>query len=325
MRWFRSLPGMSAIGIRQANPASQPERAEPAIPGEVRVRDLSRTDWKAIVIRAGKEAMADNLPLLASGLAYSSFLAIPATLLVVVGAFTLFASAQSINNLLASFHGVVPGGTLDLVRGSLHQIDQHPHTGILMVVIGLVLALWSTTGAMTGYITAINIAYDHVDKRSFLRKRLVALELVACFTFAFLLVAGLLIFGPILSSWLDRTMHAHGTVIWIWWVAQWPILLGGLLASFAAMLYLAPDVRTPRWQFVTPGSLVAAIIWLAASGLFAVYTSAFSSYNKTWGSLSAVIVMLTWLWLTALALLLGAEVNAEAERSRQLRERHNEG
>jgi membrane protein len=85
------------------------------------------------------------------------------------------------------------------------------------------------------------------------------------------------------------------------------------------MLYLAPDVEHRKWQFVSPGSLVAALLWIASSGLFAVYTSMFGSYNKTWGTLSAVIVMLTWLWLSSMALLLGAEINAEVERSRQLR------
>jgi len=104
-----------------------------------------------------------------------------------------------------------------------------------------------------------------------------------------------------------------------WWVAQWPILLVGLLAAFATLLYLGPDVDHPRWEFLTPGSLVAAFLWIATSGLFAVYTAMFGSYNKTWGSLSAVIVMLTWLWLTGMALLLGAEINSEVERSRRLR------
>jgi membrane protein len=104
-----------------------------------------------------------------------------------------------------------------------------------------------------------------------------------------------------------------------WWIVQWPILLAGLLVAFATLLYIGPDVEEPKWEFLTPGSLVAAVLWLAASGLFAVYTATFSSYNKTWGTLSAVIVTLTWLWITGMALLLGAEINAEAERSRESR------
>jgi membrane protein len=190
-----------------------------------------------------------------------------------------------------------------------------------MTVVGLVLALWSTTGAMTSYMTAINLAYERKDGRSFLRKRVVAVQLVAVIGIAFLLVAVLLIFGPP----IERFVASHagpvaGAVGWIWWIAEWPILVVGLLAAFATLLYLGPDVAHPRWRFITPGSVLATIIWLAASGAFALYTSAFGSYNKTWGSLAAVIIMLTWLWLAAIALLLGAEINAEAERSRELRE-----
>jgi membrane protein len=131
----------------------------------------------------------------------------------------------------------------------------------------------------------------------------------------------LLIFGPPLEQLVaSHAGAASGVIGWIWWIAEWPILIVGLLAAFATLLYLGPDVAHPRWRFLTPGSLFATAVWLAASGAFAVYTASFGSYNKTWGTLAAVIVMLTWLWLAAIALILGAEINAEAERSRELRE-----
>jgi membrane protein len=131
----------------------------------------------------------------------------------------------------------------------------------------------------------------------------------------------LLIFGPPLEQLVaSHAGGAAGAVGWIWWIAEWPILVVGLLAAFSTLLYFGPDVAHRRWYFVTPGSVFAAVVWLAASGGFAFYTSNFGSYNKTWGSLAAVIVMLTWLWLAGIALLLGAELNAEAERSRELRE-----
>jgi membrane protein len=137
---------------------------------------------------------------------------------------------------------------------------------------------------------------------------------------AFLLVFGLLVLGPLISEWIGRALDIEGVIGWVWWIAQWPVLIAGLLAAFATVLYLGPNVDHPKWQFITPGSVITLFIWLVASGLFAIYTSMFGSYNKTWGTLAAVIVMLTWLWLTALALLFGAEVNAEAERSRELRQ-----
>jgi membrane protein len=126
--------------------------------------------------------------------------------------------------------------------------------------------------------------------------------------------------GPALSGWIGDAVGMEAVFKWIWWVAQWPILIVGLLAAFATVLYIGPNVDHPRWQFVSPGSVFALVIWLLASGAFAVYTAMFSSYNKAWGSLAAVIVMLTWLWLTGCALLFGAEINAEAERSRELRQ-----
>jgi membrane protein len=301
-------------------PMPQPERHEPRLsdPG---LRDLSFRDWRAIFVRAFKEFLEDNGTMLASALAYSTFFAIPSVLLVVVGVFTLLVGPQTISSLMAHFSQVMPGQAANLLGGSLHRLEQHPATGLTMTIVGFVLALWATTGAMTTYMTALNLAYGRKDGRSFVRKRLVAVELVAVIGFAFLLVAVLLIFGPPLEHFVaSHAGPVSGAIGWIWWIATWPILVTGLLAAFATLLYLGPDAAHPRWHFLTPGSLLAAVVWLAASGGFAFYTSSFGSYNKTWGSLAAVIIMLTWLWLAAIALLLGAEVNAETERSRELRE-----
>jgi len=297
----------------------EPELREPsaADPG---LRDFSLGDWKAIVIRAAKGFMNDNAMMLASALAYSSFFAIPSVLLVTVGVFTLVAGPDTITNLMAHLGTVMPHQATQLLGSSLKNLGAHPASGVVMTVIGFVLALWSTTGAMNAYMLAINLAYERKDKRSFIRKRIVALEMVAAIGFALVLVAVLLIFGP----QIEKTIASHigpagGVLNVVWWIVQAPILLVGLLAAFAVLLYLAPDVEHRTWRFLTPGSLVAAVLWIATSGLFAVYTSSFGSYNKTWGALSAVIVMLTWLWLSSMALLFGAEVNAELERSRGLR------
>lgn len=187
-----------------------------------------------------------------------------------------------------------------------------------MILVGLLLAVWSATGAMTTYMAALNIAYGRDETRPFVRRRLVALVMAACIGVAFLLVAVLLVFGPTIQHYVGHALGVESTLGYVWWAAQWPILLLGLLAAFATLLYLAPNVEHPRWTFLSLGSAIAVATWLIVSGAFAFYTAHFSSYNKTWGSLSAVIVMLTWLWLTGLALLFGGELNAEAERARQL-------
>ena len=287
---------------------------------EPRLRDLSRSDYIAIVKRTGKEVLDDEVTDLAAALAYYGFLAIPATLLVAVGLFTLVTGPDSINTLLDRLGTVAPAETTQLLGDSLRQLDQKPSSGILMTIFGLILAVWATTGAMTAFMRALNRAYERDETRTFIKKRLIALTMVACILVAFALVLGLLVLGPFMSGWIGRAAGAETPVTVLWWVLQWPILVFGLFAAFAAMLYLGPNVDHPRWQFLTPGALVAVSLWLVTSGLFAIYTAFFASYNKTWGSLASVIVMLTWLWLSAIALLVGAELNAEAERSRELRQ-----
>jgi membrane protein len=303
-------------------PAPQPERRERPL-RDPRLRDLSFADWKAIVTRAFKEFMNDNATLLASALAYSTFFAIPSVLIVGTGLFTLIASPQTITSTINHFHNVMPKEAISLLNSSLRRADSHPGGSLVATLIGFVLAVWSVTGAMNSYMTALDLAYNREkDRRSFLRRRVTGLQMALVLGIAFALVAVLLMFGPVVESAIARHAGSAASAVGIaWWVAQWPILLGGLLVAFAAVLYLGPDVDHRKWEFLTPGSLVAAVLWIAASGLFAVYTATFASYNRTWGALSAVIVMLTWLWLTAMALLLGAEINAEAERSRQLRSR----
>jgi membrane protein len=300
-------------------PTPQPEQREPQLhdPG---LTDLSAQDYKAILTRAGKQALAHGITDLAAALAYYSFLAIPAVLLVAVGLFSLFASPDAIATLIDKLGTVVPSQATQLIEDSLRQMNENKSGSLAMVVVGFVLALWTTMGAMTSFMRAVNRAYDREEGRGFVRQRLVAVQMVIAMGVAFLLVFGLLVLGPVMSGWIGNALDIEGVMGWLWWVVQWPILLIGLLAVFATVLYLGPNVDHPRWRFITPGSVFAVVVWLIASGLFAVYTSMFDSYNKTWGSLAAVIVMLTWLWVTGIALLLGAEINSEAERSRELRQ-----
>jgi len=268
-----------------------------------------------ILFHAGKRLLAHNGTMLASALAYGAFFAIPSVLLVVVGLFTLVVGPGTITALMQHFNHVMPSQATTLLGSSLHRLDAHPAQSVVLTTVGLALALWSTTGAMTGYMTAINLAYERKDTRNFVRKRLVALTMVAVIGVAFLLVAVLLMFGPTVEHLIaSHAGAASGAVGWIWWIAQWPILIVGLVAAFETLLYLGPDVPKRRWRLLSPGPLVAAVVWIAVSAAFAFYSSSFGSYNKTWGSLSAVIVMLTWLWLSALALLLGAEIDALREQ-----------
>jgi membrane protein len=300
-------------------PTPQPERSEPRLadPG---LTDLSKRDYKAIVVRAGKESINDQITDLAAALAYYSFLAIPSILLVALGVFSVFADPSAVRSLVDRLGTVAPEEATALLEDSLTRMSQNNGGGIAMAIVGFVIAVWTTTGAASAFMRALNRAYDREETRSFLRQRLVAILMVAIMLVAFALVFGLLVMGPALSGWIGDAVGFEAALRWIWWVAQWPVLIVGLLVAFATVLYLGPNVEHPRWRFLSPGTVFAVVVWLLVSGLFAVYTATFASYNKAWGSLAAVIVMLTWLWLTGIALLFGAEINAETERSRELRQ-----
>ena len=303
--------------------APQPERHEPELadPG---LTDLSRRDYKAIVIRAGKESLDDQITDLAAALAYYSFLAIPSILLVALGVFSVFASPSAVGSLIDRVGTVAPEEATALLEDSLTRMTENSNGSWAMAAFGLLLAFWTTTGAMTALMRALNRAYDRDETRGFVRQRLSAIVMVVVMLAAFALVFGLLVMGPALSGWIGDAVGMEAALKWLWWVAQWPVLVVGLLAAFATVFYLGPNVDHPRWQFISAGTVFAVVIWLLVSGLFAVYTATFASYNKAWGSLAAVIIMLTWLWLTGCALLFGAEINAESERSRELRQGKDE-
>ena len=252
-------------------------------------------------------------------MAYSLFLALPATLLLSLGLFSLLAGPSAVDTVMDRVATVVPAEAVSLIHDSLTRVVENQEGAVALLVVGGIVALWSATGAMQTLMSAVNHAYERHETRGFLKKRLTALAMLALGVVAFGLVMGLLVLGPHVSEWVGEAVGLERLVGWLWWAAQWPIVIGGLLALFAGILYLAPDIEHRRFSIITPGSVLAVVVWLAASGLFAVYVSFFGSYNKAWGSLAAVIIMLTWLWLSALAFLLGAELNAEVERSHELR------
>jgi membrane protein len=303
----------------EAGPQPQPAQDEPRL-ADPEPTDLSKRDWLAVFVRAGKEALQDHVTNLAAALAYYAFLAIPSLLLVVVGVFSLVADEDGVNTIIERLQGVVPQEALTLIEDTLTRVTETAAgSGIAMTIVGSVLALWTLTGSMQTLMWALNSAYDREETRGFVKRRLIALAMVVLMLLAFVLAFGLLVLGPALSGWIGSAVELETLVSWLWWTAQWPILILGLLFAFAAILYLGPNVDHPRWSFLTVGTVISVVIWLLASGGFALYVSQFGSYNKAWGSLAAVIIMLTWLWLSGVALLFGAEVNAEAERSRELR------
>jgi membrane protein len=270
-------------------------------------------DGWIVLRRAVVEARDDGVTTTAQALAYSLFLAIPATFLALLGLFSVFADENAIEELVSRARTVMPAEAVTLLEDSLTRTSESTGGGVLMTAVGLALAVWTTTSAATTLMAGLTTTFDRKDARGFVRKRLVAFAIVAALAMSAVLVLGLLVLGPHLERWLGGATGAPTLTAWAWWTAQWPILVLALLFAFAVVLYFGPDVEQPRWQLVTPGAVAALLVWLAASGGLAVYTAYFGSYEKTWGTLSAVIVTLLWLWVTSAALLFGAEVNAEAQ------------
>ena len=287
---------------------------------EVGVTDLSTRDYISIFKRAAREAVDDQIPDSAAAIAYYSFLAIPALLLVSVGVFSLVASPSAIETIIDKLGSVIPAEAATLLENALTRTAEGGG-GLTMIIVGGVIALWTASGVANALMRALNRVYDTDESRGFLHQRLVGLVMVAVGVAAFVLVFGLLVLGPKLSGWIGDLVGAESAVRWAWLLGQWPILLVGLLVAFGAVLFFGPNVEHPRWSFLSVGAGLAVGLWLLASGGFAIYLAFFGSYNKTWGSLAAVIIMLTWLWLSSLALLFAAEVDAEAERARQAAER----
>ena len=278
--------------------------------------DPRARDYPGILKRSVKRAVDDQLPDAAAAIAYYAFLAIPALLLISVGVFSIFAGPSAIEAVVERLGTVMPAEAVTLIEDALNRTTEEGG-GLTMIVVGGLVALWTASGAANAVMRALNRVHDAEESRNFVKQRLVGLTIVLVGIVAFALVFGLLVLGPKLAGWVGNAVDAEGAVWWAWLVGQWPILLVGLLVSFGAVLFLGPDVEDRRWRFLTLGAAVAVALWLAASGGFAVYVSFFGSYNQTWGTLAAVIIMLTWLWLSALALLFAAEVDAETARTRR--------
>ena len=299
-------------------PRPQPEHEEPRLTDPA-PHDLSRRDYAAIAKRAVRKSLDDHVTNIAAALAYYGFLSIPAVFMVALGVFSVVADPSAVQTLMDKIGTFMPGEAKSLLDESLTRMTENANGGWALIGVGGVAALWSVTGAMQNIMWALNTAYDREETRGFVRRRLLAGVMAALVFIAFSLMIGVLVLGPHLSEWIGGAIGAESLVKWAWLLGQWPVLVLGLLAAFAGILYFGPNIDHPRWSFLSVGAVVAVFLWLIGSGAFAIYASQFGSYNKAWGSLSAVVVLLTWLWLTSLALIFGAEVNAEAERSRELR------
>ncbi len=307
---------------RRDGAGDAPPRSAPIAP-EVAARlqepaDTERTAaWRRVLgvtVKAVRTGLKNNATDVAASLAYYGFLAIPAILLVAVGAFGIFADPGVVDSLIDRLDGVVPAEALTLIDDTLTRVTDSAGGGAGLAVVGLLLAVWTASGAMSALMRGLNAVHGRSEDRPFPRQRLVAVGLLGWALFAVAVSFGLLVLGAPLSRALGEALDAETLVGWLWWSAQWPILGGALLIAIAGILRSGPAGEPGPPRAVLAGAAFAVVISVIASGLFGIYVSRFGSYGAAWGSLSAVIVMLTWLWLTSLAVLLGSEVEAEVTR-----------
>jgi len=275
---------------------------------------LRRDEWIAVFKRTFRQFLADDCMGLSQQIAFSSLLAFFPAVVFLVAVLGLI---DAYDALLTFLNPVAPNSVTDLIQ----QLEQDSSGGgsAALIVLGAFGALWAGSGAMGSMVKAVNRAYDRLETRPIWKVRLISLILVIV---SGLVVAGMLlliVLGGKLGDAIAHKAHLGGAFMWFWDVFRWPVAFVAILLFFALIYYLAPNAPQRSWRWLTPGSLVGSLMWLAISGLFAVYTALSSSYSKTYGSLATGIVLLLWLNYGAWAVLFGAELNAELDRQADIR------
>jgi membrane protein len=206
----------------------------------------------------------------------------------------------------------MPPDLLQIVADQIQKISQSRKGGVL--TFAFLLTLWSTSGAMVSIITTLNAAYGITESRPLWKVRLIAMALTIGMSLFILISMALVLVGPAAAEHLANTMHLGTAFKWTWWILQWPVVFVLVATGIAIVYYFAPDAQQD-WVWITPGSVVATVLWVLVSLGFKLYIAYFGNYNETYGTLGAFIVILTWFYLSALAILIGAELNAEIEHA----------
>jgi len=261
--------------------------------------------------RGWKEAQSDQVPLLAGGVAFFGFLALFPGLIATVLIYGLVMDPATVQEQVASLGDALPSQARDLLTEQLQTLTSTSSSALgIGVVISVVLALWSASGGIGNLITAINTAYDEEENRGFIKRKLLALGLTLASIVFLLVVITLVAVAPAV---LD-SLVSSGPIRWLLEAVRWALLVVLIMAALAVLYRSSPDRDAPKMRWVSIGAAVATLLWIAASVGFSIYVDNFFSYGKTYGALAGVVVLLLWLWISAYAVLLGAEINAESEQ-----------
>jgi membrane protein len=284
-------------------------------PGELPARS-----WVAILKRTFREFRDDNLTDWAAALTYYGVMSLFPMLIALVSVLGLFGSASSVNSLIDSLDQVGLQSIGDSIEKPLNDVVGNRSGAGVLFVVGLALALWSASGYIGAFMRASNTIYEVEEGRPFYKLRPLQLLVTLVMVLLLAIVAiGLVITGPLTDA-VGNLLGLGHTATTVFSIAKWPVMLAIVMSMFAGLYYIAPNVRQPKFRWVSPGGIVGVMIWVAASAGFGLYIAHFNSYSKTYGTLGSVITFLVWLWLSNVAILLGAELDAELERERELKE-----
>lgn len=282
--------------------------------------DLSKRSWLAGLKGTVKEIKKDRVTFTGGALAYYWFLALFPAVIALIGLVTLAQFPKStLNSLVSGIEKALPGQAATVISQAVQRAAQKTNGGLITLIIGLAIAVWSASSGMAALTTGLNVAYDVPEDRKFLRKRLNALWLMLVAVVLGGIGAALLVFGQPIGILIQSNLSIPGSVfVWVWTVVRWAATILVVTVLFSALYYWGPKRESPKWTWVSPGSVVGTIIWLAASIGFSFYVSASGSYTETYGALAGVAILILWLYLTGLAVLIGGELNAELERQKDV-------
>ena len=286
--------------------AAEPGRGRSATtPSEVPVRG-----WKDILLRIWKNIGKDRVVVVAAGVTFYSILALFPAIAALVALYGLFADPAAITSHLDSIAGVVPGGAIEVMRDQITRVASQGRTTLgVTFIVSLLVSLWSANAGIKSLFDALNLVYNESEKRSFVKLNLVSLTFTL-FAIVFVLLAiGAMVVVPIALNFLGL----GGATEMIFKIARWPALLVVVAWALALIYRYGPSREKPRWRWISWGSALAAVCWIGVSILFSWYAENFGSYNKTYGSLGAIIAFMFWIWLSIIVVLIGGEINAETE------------
>jgi membrane protein len=296
-----------------ASPPAEQSRSAPE-----RLTGIPKTGWLAILKRSIREFKHDEITDRAAALTYYGVLAIFPAMLVLVAILGMLGKSTT-QQLLDNIGQVAPGGVNSFLKNVVTQVQGKAGAAGFAGVIGIVIALWSASGYVAAFMRASNTIYDVDEGRPMWKTAPIRLATTLALVVMLVIAAAIVVLTGPIAGQVGKAFGIGHTVVLVWDIAKWPVLVI-IVSVMISLLYKAsPNVRQPGFRWISAGGVLAVAVWLIASGLFAVYVGFSGSYNKTYGTLATVIIFLVWLWISNVAILLGAEFNAEIQRERAIR------